>query len=286
MNRILILVSLVLLSCQSNTTHTNAEVDITGWDLAAQMLVEARLQNKLITLPDSLSPSDLEQGYQIQDRIIEIIGTPLIGWKAAITSVPLMKKADVTEPVSGPLFQKWLGTAPLIIRNGAPTLYGFEFEIAFKMAMDLPPRDTPYHQQEVIDAVESMHLAIEPVGSRYIDGPVKSGVFRFAADHGGNHSFIHGPAIPDWQDIDLTNIQVTAYIDDQQVGQELGSNVLGSPIKSLTWLANHLITRGHELRAGQWITTGAVVGPIPVQPPVSIRGDYGELGSLSVEFED
>ncbi len=289
MKQLLILISIALVACQPPSTQSSTETQeaqtSTPTDAAAQLLIDARIQNKLITLPDSLSPSDLSEGYQIQDRIIETIGTPLIGWKVAITSDELMQKAGVTEPVSGPLFQKWLSTSPHKITDGEPTLYGVEFEIAFKMASDLPPRDTPYTQQEVMAAVESMHLAIEPVGTRYNEGPVKSGVFRFAADHGGNYSFIHGPAIADWQSIDLASIQVTAYFDDQQQAQALGSNVLGSPLHSLTWLANQLISRGHQLKAGQWVTTGAVVGPLPVKPPVQIRGDFGELGSLRFDFE-
>ncbi|HBH48573.1 MAG TPA: hypothetical protein DDX98_08025, partial [Bacteroidales bacterium] len=41
---------------------------------AADLLIKARLENKLISLPDELRPISIEEGYQIQDAIIEEIG--------------------------------------------------------------------------------------------------------------------------------------------------------------------------------------------------------------------
>ncbi|WP_456295890.1 hypothetical protein M1D72_16390 [Vibrio sp. AK197] len=252
---------------------------------AAQILINARERNQLIELPRSLQPQTLDNGYQIQDKIIQNIGIPQKGWKIAITSKDLMEKAGVSEPISGPLFEKWIYPEPHTITDGAPTLYGFEFEFAFKMAKDLPSRGLPYSVEEVKASVGSMHLAIEPVGTRYTLGPVKSGVPQFAADHGGNYGFVYGSAIPNWEGIDLTKIVVTGYFNNKKVGQKEGSNVLGDPLSSLTWLANQLPKRGYNLKAGDWVTTGAVIGPIPAKPPVTVRGDFGNLGSVSVNFE-
>jgi len=38
---------------------------------AADLLIKARFENKLITLPDELRPISIEEGYQIQDAFIE-----------------------------------------------------------------------------------------------------------------------------------------------------------------------------------------------------------------------
>ncbi len=252
---------------------------------AASLLIAAREENQLIELPISVKPQSLEDGYEIQDTIIKNMDNLQKGWKVAITSDELMKLAGVLEPVSGPLFEQWIYPEPHTVNKGAPTLYGFEFEFAFKMAKNLPPREEPYNQNDVLAAVESLHLAIEPVGTRYTQGPVKSGVPQFAADHGGNWGFIYGPAIPNWKSIDLSQIKVTGYFNDKEVGQELGANVMGDPLNSLTWLANHLPKRGYSLKAGEWVTTGAVVGPIPAKPPVKVRGEFGDLGSVHLNFE-
>lgn len=253
---------------------------------AAKLLISARKQNELIELPNMVKPNTLEEGYIVQDQIIKNIGIPLIGWKIAITSDDLMKKAGVSEPVSGPLFSQWAHPEPQTINNGSPTLYGFEFEFAFRMAETLPSRQEPYSKEEVKAAIGSMHLAIEPVGTRYTQGPVKSGLAQFAADHGGNFGFVYGPPIKDWQSIELANVMVTGYMNDKKVGENLGKNVMGDPLNSITWLANHLQKRGYALKAGEWVTTGAVVGPVPAAPPIKVRGHFGSLGSVHVNFED
>ena len=252
---------------------------------AASLLIAAREQNKLLELPDSLKPQTLKDGYEIQDKIIQNIDMKQKGWKVAITSDELMKMAGLQEPVSGPLFEQWVYPEPHTVSNGAPTLYGFEFEFAFKMAKDLPPRERAYNRKDVLAAVDSLHLAIEPVGTRYTQGPVKSGVPQFAADHGGNYGFVYGPAIPNWRNIALSKVTVTGYFDNKEIGQNFGSNVMGDPVNSLIWLANHLPKRGYNLKAGEWVTTGAVVGPIPANPPVKVRGDFGTLGSVHINFE-
>jgi len=38
---------------------------------AADLLIKARLENKLISLPGELRPISIEEGYQIQDALIE-----------------------------------------------------------------------------------------------------------------------------------------------------------------------------------------------------------------------
>ncbi len=252
---------------------------------AAQCLITARNQNQLIELPDSLKPQTLEEGYNIQDHIIQHIDIPQKGWKVAITRDDLMQQAGISEPVSGPLFEMWMHSESHVVTDGSPTLYGIEFEFAFRMAKDLPPKEQSYTPSEVKAAVASLHLAVEPVGTRYTQGPIASGLFQFIADHGGNYGFIHGSAIPNWQEIDLSQVMVTAYLDDQQVAQQLGENVMGDPLNSLTWLANHLPERGYFLKADEWVTTGAVIGPLPVKAPLKAHAIFGELGRIHFDFK-
>ncbi len=280
-----ICLAVFLFACkQKNTPEPTAQPAISHNQQAANLLIDAREQNQLIELPDSLTPQSLEEGYAIQDEIIKSGTWEQKGWKVAITNDALLEKAGIKEPVSGPLFGPWFSAEPMKYTHAFPSLYGFEFELAFQMEKDLPMREQDYTVDEVKAAVKSMHLAIEPVGSRYKAGPVASGVALFAADHAGNYSFVHSPAIEHWEDIDLESIEVVGYFDDKEVGRQTGDNVLGNPLNSLTWLANQLQDRGYHLKAGDWVTTGAIIGPVPVKPPVHVRGDFGDLGSVHVDF--
>ena len=46
-------------------------------------------------------------------------------------------------------------------------IIGIEAEIAYSFARDLPPEDAPYSREAVLDAIASMHPAIEVVDTRF-----------------------------------------------------------------------------------------------------------------------
>jgi 2-keto-4-pentenoate hydratase len=64
----------------------------------------------------------------------------------------------------------------------------------------------------------------------------------------------------------------------------IGANALGDPVEALAWLVNELTRQGRAVEAGQFVTTGTCVTPIPVSPGDTIAADYGWLGRLHVRF--
>ena len=64
----------------------------------------------------------------------------------------------------------------------------------------------------------------------------------------------------------------------------LGRNVLGDPVQALVWLVNELASTGRTLAAGQFVTTGACVPPIPVRPGQQVEADFGWIGRIGVRF--
>jgi 2-keto-4-pentenoate hydratase len=66
----------------------------------------------------------------------------------------------------------------------------------------------------------------------------------------------------------------------------IGANVLGDPRVALAWLVNELSKLGLTLRAGQVVTTGTCLVPLPIAPGDRVTMDFGALGSVAVAFED
>ncbi len=64
-----------------------------------------------------------------------------------------------------------------------------------------------------------------------------------------------------------------------------GAQVLGDPRVALTWLANELSKLGITLAAGQVVTTGTCLTPLPVAPGDHVTADFGELGSVTLRFD-
>jgi len=81
------------------------------------------------------------------------------------------------------------------------------------------------------------------------------------------------PADPLW-DIDLV---IDGGIREGRVLR----HPVGDPRRLVVWLANELIARGEMLRAGQVVTTGALVlGPLGCDN----RGEWRGIGAVSVRF--
>ena len=154
----------------------------------------------------------------------------------------------------------------------------------FAWPRDLPPRSSPYTVQEALDAVASLHPAIEIPDSRFSDF-VSAGAAQIIADNACAHLFVLGAPTPsNWRALDLVEEKpVITLRGETFIGH--GKNVLGGPQLALTWLANELRQLGVSLRAGQIVTTGTCHPPLPIQAGDVMEADFGVLGKVSVRFE-
>jgi 2-keto-4-pentenoate hydratase len=243
-----------------------------------------RAGTKLANLDASQRPSDRAEGYAIQAAIENHATGNLFGWKIAATSEAGQKHINVAGPMAGRILPDTVipdgGTASMAgneMRVGEP-------EFAFRMARDLPPRSAPYTVQQVLDAVGTLHPAIEIPDSRFADF-VSAGAAQIIADNACAHLFVLGePTTANWRALDLVEEKPVVTLRGQQfIGH--GRNVLGDPRVALAWLANELSLLGVTLRAGQIVTTGTCHPPLPIQSGDVFAADFGMLGKVSVGFE-
>jgi 2-keto-4-pentenoate hydratase len=158
-----------------------------------------------------------------------------------------------------------------------------EAEFAFRMAKDLPPRASRYATEEVMAAVGTLHLAIEVPDSRYRDF-ARIGAPQLAADDSCACYFVLGDEAAGWRGVDLAAHPVIGHKNGAVVERGSGANVLGDPRVALAWLANDRAARGDGLKAGQVITTGTCVKPMPIAPGDQVVADFGALGRVRVQF--
>jgi 2-keto-4-pentenoate hydratase len=241
-----------------------------------------RAGTKCGDLEASHRPRDRADGYAIQAAISS--AASLYGWKIAATSEAGQRHINVDGPMAGRILAE-----TVIANGGTASMAGNEMrvaepEFAYRMATDMPPRSSPYGVQEVVDAVASLHPAIEIPDSRFSDF-VSAGAAQIIADNACAHLFVLGaPTTSNWRALDLVEEKPVITLRDQQfIGH--GKNVLGDPLIALTWLANELRQLGVTLRAGQVVTTGTCHPPLPVQSGDVMEADFGVIGKVSVKFE-
>jgi 2-keto-4-pentenoate hydratase len=241
-------------------------------------------------LPEHCRPSDRSDGYAIQAAVAALSGQRVVGWKIAATSIVGQTHIGVDGPLAGRLLSNRVTT----ITKGRPApgptpLAGnamrvAEAEFAFRLRGSLPARESVYGVQEVLDVVESMHPAIEIPDSRYNDF-ARVGAPQLIADTACACWLYVGEATTaNWREQDLSAHVVETFLNNQPAERGLGANVLRDPRLALTWLANELRTYGRGLTAGDLVTTGTCITPVPLARGDTFRVDFGEFGSLQVDL--
>jgi 2-keto-4-pentenoate hydratase len=235
-------------------------------------------------LPEHGRPVDRVEAYAIQARLADLSGQEITGWKIAATSVAGQKHIRVDGPLAGRLLNE------RVLENGSTiSLTGnlmrvAEAEFAFRFGRNLGKRNQPYAMDEVLDAVEALHPAIEVPDSRFEDYTVV-GAPQLIADNACACWFILGMRTQaNWREFDLAQHKVVGYRNFEPVSSGSGANVLGDPRIALTWIANEVSQFGDGLRAGQIVTTGTCITPIAVDPGDRVRMDFGVFGTVEAQF--
>jgi 2-keto-4-pentenoate hydratase len=246
---------------------------------AAEILLKARREVMPIhELPVRLRPHTLDEAYSLQDIMIAAMG-PVGGWKVGAPA-----------PDATPIFSAmplWGGYAKSgdRISPAFKRLRGVEGEIAFLLGKDLPRRTRAYTREEIIDAIESAHPAIELLESAYFD---IDSVDRFSAigDLQVNGGFVRGAAMPDWKSYDLAEESVRLAINGVVRFEGKASNTAGTDLLRLvTWLANEGSYRTGGLKSGQWITTGSWSGKSFAHPGSSVEVRFSRFGEVHLKFD-
>jgi 2-keto-4-pentenoate hydratase len=246
---------------------------------AADFLLKAR---SAATPVDDLSApmmaTSLEEAYFVQDAMAhKLQPESILDWKVGAP-------ASDASPFFCPMIRAWVGTDGGTFAGQRLRLRGLEAEIAFKIGKDLPPRATPYTREEITDAIESCHPAIEELEAG-VTVPSKVARFTMFSDlqmHGG---FVPGPAVADWQKIDITKESVALAVDGKIEVVRTASNTAGTDLlRLLLYLANEGSARTGGLKRGGWITTGSWTGNTFAKAGSHVDVRFSTAGSVSLRF--
>lgn len=252
---------------------------------AAELLWQTWIgERRIDAIPEAVRPATRADGYAIQRRIAEISGQAVVGWKIAATSEAGQKHLQVDGPLAGRLLADRVHSdgTPIVLGNNAMRVA--EAEFAFRLGCDLLPRSQPYELAEVLAAIDTLHPAIEIPDSRYENFCIV-GSPQLIADNACAHHFVLGaPTTADWRAFDLKSHAVRLLLNGTQVREGVGANVLGDPRLAMTWIANELRSHGIGLLAGQVVTTGTSVVPVPIELGSRVLADFGCFGSVTTEL--
>lgn len=253
----------------------------------AASLAEAWRTGHKIVLPEPASrPRDRAEAYRVQDRMADLIGAPVVGWKAGATSDAMRQRDGHDDIVPGRAFAScfFVGSEHDIdesLVRGAR----IEPEFAFRIDEPIPARQKAWSVEEITPRVTA-HIAIELIGSRYRADtpPAELTTLTTIADNGNGVGLVIGDAITDPAAVDFHRHPIVLTIDGGDPAPNSPPDVRCSPFHALVDVANLLSARGIGLEAGTYITTGSATDTVPVVPGTRAVADFGRLGRISLLF--
>ena len=247
-------------------------------------LLSVRARPGRLAPPSETRPLSLAEAYATQDRLREALlarGERLAGWKAGLTNRATQAMFGAEGPVCGFLLAS--GVFPSraevsVARFGALVV---EAEVAFVLRRDLAgPGVTA---ATALLAVEGALPALELVDLRYTGKPVASDV---VADGVHGNAIVLGASLTDVAHLDLALEGLVYELNGAVVATNTAAEVMGNPLNSLAWLANHLGSRGLALRAGELVMSGSVSALLRPTAGDTVLATFTRLGAVSARFVD
>jgi len=252
----------------------------------AEKLIEARkTRTPQSEFPGTL-PDTPEGAYHIQDLCIKGWDDKIVGWKVAGLKAELHEQFKAKRQ-SGPVFEKNLRFVDCSEHILAPVYAGgfaaieAEFVILLGNVSHLPTSDLS--ADDVRSVIEKVFIGIEIASSPMKDTP-KYGTFSGVSDFGNNAGIIVGPEVKNWQDVDLSSINVSVEIGGDVVGSATAKPELDGPLGALTYLIEHLAQRNHDLPAGSYVSSGAITGAHRAELNVASKVSFEGYGAFSLEL--
>lgn len=257
-------------------------------DAAATLLAGHRAsQARLTELPAAYRPAALADAYAIQDALVDRLcaehGGRRIGYKVACTNAIAQEALKIDRPLFGQLLSHSTTASPTVLGAARFTTRVIECEFGLRLGTTVPDSPLPYTAESIGPFVDAVLPAIEVVDHRFADWSL--GAPSIAADNAIHGHWVHGdPFMDDWHRLNLAEHTLEARIDGEIVGRGSGAAVLGHPLNVLAWLANELPRYGHQLRAGDLVTTGVCTEVFTAEAPQNVLADFGSLGTVSLRW--
>jgi 2-keto-4-pentenoate hydratase len=248
---------------------------------AAAALRESRLNRRQIPqISKSFGIADLEAAYSVAEINVQIhqaTGARIVGKKVGLTSLVVQMQLGVDQPDFGVLFDdmEYLSGADIpMSRLIQPKA---EAEVAFVMRSDL--RSEAPSWAEFLRAVDYALPAIEIVDSAIADWKIT--LVDTVADNASSALYVLGEQPVSVGRLQLAQLQMTMRCGHQVISEGRGSACLGHPLRAAWWLAKTMANRGHPMRAGEVVMSGALGPMVSISAGDAIVADLGELGSVS-----
>ena len=241
-------------------------------------LVQAFLKNKIIAPIPSKYTKKLNEAQKLRKVCESKIKLPVIGFKAAGTGIPLIKKFKEKEPFYASVYKRNFLKSGKSVKINKSTL-GIELEVCYKVKQSFFSSKGTITMKNISKYISHMAPCIEVVGYRQR----KKGITSFGdlcSDFGANVKFLVGPA-KKFKKINIGNLKTN--ISNKKINQSVNGNtntVYINPLNSLRFVLNKVKKDKILINKDFWVFTGSSVGVVPIKGKGIYIGKIDKLGSV------
>ena len=245
-------------------------------------LVNAFIKNKIIAPLPIKFTKKLKDAEKFRKLCESKVKDPIIGFKAAGTGFPLMKKFKEKEPFYASIFKKNFDKSGKKIKINTSTL-GIELEVCYLVKEEFFKSKGNITMKNISKYISHMAPCIEVIGYRQR----KKGVTGFGdlcSDFGANIKFLIGKKIK-YKKINIGNLKTN--IQNKNIKQSVDGNtntVYVNPLNSLRFVLNKIKKDKIRLDRNFYVFTGSTVGVVPIQGKGIYVGKIDKLGSVKAKI--
>ena len=239
-------------------------------------LVNAFLKNKIIAPLPLKYTRKLSEAQKVRRMCESKITEPVIGFKAAGTGIPVMKKLKEKEPFYASIYKRNFLKSGKSVKINKATL-GIELEVCYKIKKSFFSSKGPIIMKNISKFISHMAPCIEVVGYRQR----KKGITSFGdlcSDFGANVKFLIGQ-YKKYKKINIGNLKTN--ISNKKINQSVNGNtntVYINPLNSLRFVLNKIKKDKINLNKDFWVFTGSSVGVVPIKGKGLYTGKIDKLG--------
>ena len=237
----------------------------------AQMLAKAHRDPNLKVSATAFAELDFAGA-----QIVQAETRRLLGQTAPVSKVAIDGQGRA---IAAPIYGGLVATSGRTIDLPPGGWLGIEVEIAARLARTVTPELAARGTVGVLEAIESFHVGIEIVGSRY-DDRLAAGANGALADNMNTAGYVWSPA-PWTRGIDVANLPIVVAIDGAVRWEGRSKAPFGELLDPVIAYAKRPLAFS-ALDAGMLVTTGTLCGLIEVGTPTHFSARIAD--AAAVEF--
>jgi len=248
-------------------------------EILSDKLVKAFLNNKIIKALPLKYTKKLSEAEKIRKLCESKISDPIIGFKAAGTGIPVMRKLKEKKPFYASIFKKNFIKSGQKVKINKSTL-GIELEVCYLVKRSFFSSKGSITMKNIVKYISHMAPCIEVVGYRQR----KKGITSFGdlcSDFGANVKFLIGRK-QKYKKINIGNLKTN--ISNKKIKQSVDGNtntVYVNPLNSLRFVLNEIKKDKINLNKDFYVFTGSTVGVVPILGKGTYTGKVSNLGSVN-----